>query len=143
MYYSATLFKIVGFSNATAVAITVSATNFVFSFVNLIIVDRFGRRKILLVTILSMSICLVVAAVAFSYIPINLKTLEVESDNIGWPGMLLIVVIILFVASYSSGVATIAWICTELIPMVCSIPWSICLDYTNSFFRRFARSAPC
>ncbi|KAL1654913.1 hypothetical protein SLS61_002662 [Didymella pomorum] len=117
MYYSATLFKIVGFSNATAVAITVSATNFVFSFVNLIIVDRFGRRKILLVTILSMSICLVVAAVAFSYIPINLKTLEVESDNIGWPGMLLIVVIILFVASYSSGVATIAWICTELIPM--------------------------
>lgn len=116
MYYSATLFKIVGFSNATAVAITVSATNFVFSFVNLIIVDRFGRRRILLVTILGMSICLVVAAVAFSYIPINLHTLEVESDNIGWPGMLLIVVIILFVAFYSSGVATIAWICSKSNP---------------------------
>jgi SP family myo-inositol transporter-like MFS transporter 13 len=96
MYYSATLFKIVGFTNATAVAITVSATNFVFSFVNLVIVDRFGRRKILLVTI--------------SYIPINLRTLEVETNEIGWPGIVLIVTIIIFVAFFSSGVATVAWI---------------------------------
>jgi SP family myo-inositol transporter-like MFS transporter 13 len=110
MYYSATLFKIVGFNNATAVAITVSATNFVFSFVNLIIVDKFGRRKILLVTVLGMAVCLVVAAVSFAYIPIDLHTLEVQSDNIGWPGMLLIAVIILFVGFYSSGVATVAWI---------------------------------
>lgn len=110
MYYSATLFKIVGFNNATAVAITVSATNFVFSFVNLIIVDKFGRRKILLVTVMGMCICLVVAAVSFAYIPIDLHTLEVQSDNIGWPGMLLIVVIIIFVGFYSSGVATVAWI---------------------------------
>lgn len=117
MYYSATLFKIVGFNNATAVAITVSATNFVFSFVNLIIVDKFGRRKILLVTVFGMTVCLVIAAAAFSFIPIDLKTLEVQSDNIGWPGMLLIAVIILFVGFYSSGVATVAWIGTELIPM--------------------------
>jgi SP family myo-inositol transporter-like MFS transporter 13 len=111
MYYSATLFKIVGFNNATAVAITVSATNFVFSWVNLIVVDKFGRRSILLVTVFGMSVCLIIAAVSFSYIPINLQTLEVESDDIGWPGMLLIVVIIIFVACFSSGVATIAWIC--------------------------------
>lgn len=117
MYYSATLFKIVGFNNATAVAITVSATNFVFSVVNLIIVDKFGRRRILLVTILGMSFCLVIAAVAFHFIPINLHTLEVESDEIGWPGYLLIVIIICFVGFYSSGVATVAWIGTELIPM--------------------------
>ncbi|KAJ8114786.1 hypothetical protein OPT61_g3411 [Boeremia exigua] len=117
MYYSATLFKIVGFNNATAVAITVSATNFVFSFINLIIVDKFGRRKILLVTVFGMAICLVVAAVSFSYIPIDLHTLEVQSDNIGWPGMLLIIVIIIFVGFYSSGVATVAWIGVELIPM--------------------------
>jgi SP family myo-inositol transporter-like MFS transporter 13 len=117
MYYSATLFKIVGFSNATAVAITVSATNFVFSWVNLVLVDRFGRRRILLITVFAMGSCLVVAAVAFSYIPINLATLEVESNEIGWPGIVLIITIICFVAAYSSGVATIAWIGTELIPM--------------------------
>lgn len=117
MYYSATLFKIVGFANATAVAITVSATNFVFAWVNLVLVDRFGRRRILLITVFAMGACLLIAAVAFSYIPINLATLEVESNEIGWPGIVLIVTIICFVAVYSSGVATIAWIGTELIPI--------------------------
>ncbi|KAF3005879.1 Solute carrier 2 (Facilitated glucose transporter) member 8 [Curvularia kusanoi] len=117
MYYAATLFKIVGFKNATAVAITVSATNFVFAWVNIIVVDKFGRRKILLITVLGMSLCLVVAAISFSYIPIDLKTLEVKNDNIGWPGILVIVVIIIFVGCFSSGVATIAWIGLELIPL--------------------------
>jgi SP family myo-inositol transporter-like MFS transporter 13 len=117
MYYSATLFKIVGFNNATAVAITVSATNFIFSVLNLVIVDKFGRRRIMLVTILGMSLCLVIAAISFHFIPINLRTLAVESDEIGWPGYLLIVIIICFVGFYSSGVATIAWIGTELIPL--------------------------
>lgn len=117
MYYSATLFKIVGFNNATAVAITVSATNFVFSVVNLVIVDKFGRRRILTTTVFGMACCLVIAAVSFSYIPIDLHTLEVQSDEIGWPGIVLIVTIICFVAFYSSGVATVAWIGTELIPM--------------------------
>ncbi|KAG9196521.1 Myo-inositol transporter 1 [Alternaria panax] len=117
MYYSATLFKIVGFNNATAVAITVSATNFIFSLVNLVIIDKFGRRRILLVTVLGMSICLVIASVSFSYIPIDLHTLAVQSDEIGWPGYILIATIIIFVGFYSSGVATVAWIGTELIPM--------------------------
>jgi SP family myo-inositol transporter-like MFS transporter 13 len=117
MYYSATLFKIVGFNNATAVAITVSATNFIFSVVNLVIVDKFGRRRILLFTILGMSVCLVIAAASFSYIPIDLHTLAVQSEEIGWPGYVLIATIIVFVGFYSSGVATVAWIGTELIPM--------------------------
>ena len=90
MYYSATLFKIVGFTNATAVAITVSATNFIFSFVNLALVDMFGRRKILLVTVAGMFICLLIAAISFHYIPIDTHTLEVQSDEVGWPGYLLI-----------------------------------------------------
>jgi SP family myo-inositol transporter-like MFS transporter 13 len=116
MYYSATLFSIVGFNNATAVAITVSATNFVFSILNLVLVDKFGRRRLLTVTILGMSICMLIAAVSFSYIPINLSTLEVESDQVGWPGTLVLVTIICYVGFYSTGVATIAWIGTELIP---------------------------
>lgn len=116
MYYSATLFKIVGFNNSTAVAITVSATNFIFSIVNLVIVDRFGRRKILLVTVAGMCACLVIAAVSFSYIPIDLHTLEVQSTSIGWPGAVLIATIIIFVGFYSSGVATVAWIGTEFMP---------------------------
>jgi SP family myo-inositol transporter-like MFS transporter 13 len=55
MYYSATLFKIVGFSNATAVAVTVSATNFIFSIMKLDIVEILDRHRILLVTIAGIS----------------------------------------------------------------------------------------
>jgi MFS transporter, SP family, solute carrier family 2 (myo-inositol transporter), member 13 len=116
MYYSATLFALVGFNNATAVAITVSGTNFVFSIVNLVLVDRFGRRIILCFTVLGMSICMLVAAVAFHYIPIN-HDLVLESDNVGWAGIVVLVTIICYVACFSSGVATIAWIGTELIPL--------------------------
>lgn len=116
MYYSATLFALVGFSNATAVAITVSGTNFIFSIVNLVLVDKFGRRIILLVTVLGMSICMLIAAVSFHYIPIN-HDLVLESDAVGWPGTLVLVTIICYVAFFSSGVATIGWIGTELIPM--------------------------
>ncbi|KAM0722234.1 hypothetical protein Q7P37_001675 [Cladosporium fusiforme] len=117
MYYSATLFSIVGFNNATAVAITVSGTNFVFSILNIALVDKFGRRQLLTITVLGMSICMLIAAVSFSYIPIDLSTLEVESTQIGWPGTLVLVTIICYVGFYSTGVATIAWIGTELMPI--------------------------
>ncbi|OQV01495.1 hypothetical protein CLAIMM_06841 isoform 3 [Cladophialophora immunda] len=116
MYYAATLFEIVGFTNATAVAITVSGTNFVFSIVNLVLVDKFGRRVLLTVTVLGMSICMMIAAVSFHYIPIS-RDLVVESNHIGWPATLVLVAIIVYVACFSSGVATIAWIGTELIPL--------------------------
>jgi SP family myo-inositol transporter-like MFS transporter 13 len=117
MYYSATLFGIVGFDNAAAVAITVSGTNFIFSIVNLFLVDKLGRRILLLVTLLGMAICMLVAAVAFHYIPIDLDTLTLQTETVGWPGTLVLVTIIIYVACFSSGVATIAWIGTELIPL--------------------------
>ncbi|OOQ82604.1 myo-inositol transporter [Penicillium brasilianum] len=117
MYYAATLFSIVGFNNPTAVGITVSGTNFVFSIVNLVLVDRLGRRVILMFTVLGMAICMMVAAIAFRYIPVNTATLELETTSVGWPGTVVLVAIICYVACFSSGVATIAWIGTELIPL--------------------------
>lgn len=117
MYYAATLFSIVGFTNPTAVGITVSATNFVFSWVNLFLVDKFGRRIILTVTVLGMAICMILAVVAFQYIPVNTETLALQTKHVGWPGTLVLVAIICYVACFSSGVATIAWIGTELIPL--------------------------
>jgi SP family myo-inositol transporter-like MFS transporter 13 len=142
MYYSATLFSLVGFSNATAVAITVSGTNFVFSIVNLTLVDRFGRRAILMITVLGMSVCMLIAAVAFHFIPIN-HDLVLQTDSVGWAGVVVLVTIICYVAFFSAGVATIAWIGTELIPMevraigtmlVRPISPSV-TTFTNIFFR--------
>lgn len=132
MYYAATLFSIVGFDNPTAVGITVSATNFVFSFVSLFLVDKFGRRMILSITMLGMAICMVVAAIAFHYIPVDTTTLKLVTAHVGWPGTLVLVAIICYVACFSSGVATIAWIGTELIPLEVRAIGTMLVSYASS-----------
>lgn len=51
MSYAEKFFSIVGFDNPTAVGITVSGTNFVFSVVNLALVNMFSRRIIMLIKV--------------------------------------------------------------------------------------------
>ena len=50
MYYSSTLFALVGFSNPVAVGLVVAGTNFVMTWVNMMMVDPFGRRRLLICT---------------------------------------------------------------------------------------------
>ncbi|KAI8141847.1 general substrate transporter [Fennellomyces sp. T-0311] len=57
MYYAATILRMAGFrdhQNSTTVAIIVSATNMVFTAVAVGLIDRVGRRRMLVVTILIM-----------------------------------------------------------------------------------------
>ncbi|KAI7854843.1 general substrate transporter [Circinella umbellata] len=57
MYYAATILRMAGFrdhQNSTTVAIIVSATNMVFTGVAIGLIDRVGRRRMLVVTILIM-----------------------------------------------------------------------------------------
>ncbi|TEA15147.1 Myo-inositol transporter 1 [Colletotrichum sidae] len=115
-YYSATLFGLVGFNKPVAVSIVVGGTNFLFSIVNLFVIDRIGRRRILLVTVLGMSVTMVVAAVAFHWIPVS-PDLKLQTASVNWAGILVLVTIILYVAFFSGGVATIAWVGTELLPL--------------------------
>ncbi|KIL94307.1 hypothetical protein FAVG1_02870 [Fusarium avenaceum] len=116
MYYSATLFSLVGFNKPTAVAIVVGATNFLFTFVNLVVIDKAGRRIILIVTVLGMSVSMVIAAIAFHWIPIS-KDLVLQADSVNWAGIVVLVTIIFYVAFFASGVATIGWVGTELLPL--------------------------
>jgi SP family myo-inositol transporter-like MFS transporter 13 len=69
MYYSSTLFALVGFSDPVAVGTVIAGTNFFFTWVNLMLVDRVGRRRILLVTMPFMGLALILAAIAFHWIP--------------------------------------------------------------------------
>lgn len=131
-YNSATLFGLVGFDDATTVSIVVGATNFIFTLVNMLFIDRFGRRRILLVTLIGMvslligqhgsklimlqSLSLVVIAAAFSFIPLN-HDLELIATPPQWSSLLVLVFIIIYIAFYASGVATIGWVGTELLPM--------------------------
>jgi sugar porter (SP) family MFS transporter len=68
-YYSTTLWHSVGLSEANALAISVvtSVTNVIVTVVAIALVDRVGRRPLLLVGSTGMALCLAAMAVAFSH----------------------------------------------------------------------------
>lgn len=71
MYYSSALFAMVGFNKPVAVSIVVGGTDFLFTVFNMLVIDKFGRRIVLLITVLAMGVSLVIAAAAFHYNSIN------------------------------------------------------------------------
>lgn len=114
---SSTLFAIVGFENPVAVGTVVAVTNWIFTVLSIFLIDRVGRRRLLLTTMWGMPVCLIIAAIAFRWIPINLDTLEVTSDNIGWSAYLVLVTMILFVAFYAAGLGCVPWQANEFLPL--------------------------
>ncbi|MEJ1089647.1 sugar porter family MFS transporter [Microbacterium sp. Mu-80] len=68
-YYSTTLWKSVGFDESDALTITVitSVTNIAVTIVAILLVDRVGRRLMLLVGSIGMTVTLGLMAVAFSF----------------------------------------------------------------------------
>ncbi|KAH8669118.1 myo-inositol transporter [Xylariales sp. PMI_506] len=117
MYYSSTLFAIVGFDNPIAVGTIVAATNWIFTVVSIIFIDRIGRRRILVWSMWGMPVMLVVVAVAFHWIHIDLNTLELVDDDIGAPAYVVLAAMIMFVAFYAVGLGCVPWQANEFLPM--------------------------
>ncbi|KZM21318.1 uncharacterized protein EKO05_0007966 [Ascochyta rabiei] len=119
MYYSSTLFALVGFSNPTAVGLVVAGTNFVMTFINAMFADSWGRRKILVSTAWGMSAGLLSVAVAFHWIPVNTSTLELEQKAISTAAIVVLVFIIFFVITYGVSVGNTAWMSTDFFSQEC------------------------
>lgn len=117
MYYSSTLFALVGFSNPVAVGLVVAGTNFVMTWVNMMTVDPLGRRRVLLSTVWGMAAGLLAVAVAFSFIPVDRSTLTLETTQITPPAIVVLVFIIWFVFFYGVSVGNTAWMSTDFFPM--------------------------
>lgn len=69
MYYAATILRMAGFrshQDSTTVAIIVSATNMVFTIVAVIVIDRAGRRRMLIITMLIMAAGLLALGATFA-----------------------------------------------------------------------------
>lgn len=109
MYCSSTLFDIVGFSNLISGGTVVAGINWIFTVLSIFLIDRVGRRRLLLWTMWGMPVCLVLAAVVFKWIPLDTKTLELTSDTVGWPAYIVLVAMILFVAFYDAGLGCVPW----------------------------------
>ncbi|KAB8077638.1 hypothetical protein BDV29DRAFT_153506 [Aspergillus leporis] len=117
MYYSSTLFALVGFDNPTAVGIVVTGTNFIMTWVNMVVVDKFGRRRLLLSTVWGMSVGLIAVAVAFRFIPVDLDTLNLETSSVSPAAIVVLIFIIWFVIFYGVSVGNTAWMGTDFFPL--------------------------
>ncbi|KAH0362696.1 general substrate transporter, partial [Aureobasidium melanogenum] len=117
MYYSSTLFALVGFSDPVAVGTVIAGTNFFFTWVNLMLVDRVGRRRILLCTMPFMGLSLILAAIAFHWIPVNHDLTLKAGVSVGVPAKLVLVCMVVYVGFYSSGMGNTAWLSSEFFPM--------------------------
>jgi SP family myo-inositol transporter-like MFS transporter 13 len=117
MYYSSTLFALVGFSNPVAVGLVVAGTSFLMTGINMMLVDPYGRRRVLICTVWGMSVGLLAVAIAFHFIPIDTQTLAITTTTVSTPAIVVLVFIIWFVFFYGISVGNVAWMSTDFFPM--------------------------
>uniref|UniRef100_A0A7N0UFB1 Major facilitator superfamily (MFS) profile domain-containing protein n=1 Tax=Kalanchoe fedtschenkoi TaxID=63787 RepID=A0A7N0UFB1_KALFE len=88
MYYSPTIVQFAGFaSNKTALALSLvtSGLNAVGSIVSMACVDRFGRRRLMIVSMFGIIICLVVLSVLFFQVSAHSPMID-KVDSVGFGG---------------------------------------------------------
>ncbi|CDR42400.1 CYFA0S09e02762g1_1 [Cyberlindnera fabianii] len=117
MYFSGTVFQAVGFDDPNSVSIVIAATNFVFTILAFFIIDRVGRRLMLLLAIPGMIVSLVVCAIAFHFLGIEFHGTDavVQGDGgvSGW-GIVVIIGMICYVATFAIGIGNVPWQQSEL-----------------------------
>lgn len=133
MYFSATIFALVGFTSPTLTSLSIALTNFLFTLVAFYIIDRVGRRRILLYSVPIMVIGLAACAVSFNFLDLDhalggtktalthrqlvaVTSIQQPSRSQLWP-MLILAAMIVYVASYAIGMGNVPWQQSELFPL--------------------------
>lgn len=128
MYFSATIFTILGFESPTLTSLTVAITNFLMTCLALILIDRVGRRRILLGSIPIMSIGLLLCSFGFHFITLpsdfnskNTSSASSARDEIPLSErtapLLVLASVMLYVAAYALGLGNVPWMQSELFPL--------------------------
>ena len=111
MYFSATIFASIGFRSPTLAALSVAVTNFLFTLVAFAVIDRVGRRRILLLSIPAMVMGLVIAALAFG--KMDTSGMEQQKDEgssaAGLWSRVTLMAMVLYVAGYAVGLGCVPW----------------------------------
>ncbi|KAI4129329.1 MAG: hypothetical protein LQ338_002274 [Usnochroma carphineum] len=121
MYFSATIFSLLGFTSPILTSLWVAATNFVFTLIALLITDRIGRRAILLRSIPVMIGGLLLCSISYHFLGFPTESANVlEHIQIAgyspW-ATLVVVSLLIFVCGYATGLGNIAWQQSELFPL--------------------------
>lgn len=125
MYFSATIFSLLSFSSPTLTSLTVATTNFVFTIAAFYLIDRVGRRRILLYTIPIMVVALLICAGAFTFVTLpHHSTIDgngpAENDSSSSsraPAIVIMLSLMLYVSPYAVGLGPVPWQQSELFPL--------------------------
>ena len=119
MYFSATIFSLLGFYSPTLTSLSIAITNFIFTLIALLIIDRVGRRRLLLLSIPVMIAGLLASSIAYQRLGhtlLNINSASMSDNRSPWAIMILIAMII-YVCGYAIGLGNIAWQQSELFPL--------------------------
>lgn len=116
MYFSATIFLMLGFTVPTLTSLSVASTNFIFTVAALLLIDRIGRRRILLYSIPFMAFALL--ATAFGFSALKLPSVAARDMDLASSAPIFILVnIMVYVAAYALGLGNVPWMQSELFPL--------------------------
>jgi MFS transporter, SP family, solute carrier family 2 (myo-inositol transporter), member 13 len=122
MYFSATIFSLLQFSSPTLTSLSIAVTNFVATIAAFYLIDRIGRRKILLYTIPGMVTALLLCAAAFTFVDISpsnnqqgSKSGSAASSRL--PAIAVLISLLLYVIPYATGLGPVPWQQSELFPL--------------------------
>lgn len=122
MYFSATIFSMLSFSSPTLTSLSVAMTNFVFTLLAFALIDRIGRRRILLYSIPVMILSLIVCAFCFSSLKMSpmFSEPQARADPIANDTFIPIAILLcltVYTASYAFGLGNVPWQQSELFPL--------------------------
>lgn len=112
-YYSTTLWRSVGFDESSALLTSVitSVTNILVTIVAILLVDRVGRRRLLLVGSIIMTVALATMAFAFSFAQLVTADDGTTSANLEAPwSIIALVAANLFVVGFGATWGPIVWV---------------------------------
>lgn len=110
IYYAPTIFKFAGLSSTSVAlldSVGVGVINLVFTLVAMQLIDRTGRRPLLLVSLAGMTISLAVLGLAFA--------LPGLAGSLGW---IAVVSLMVYVGSFAVGLGPVFWlVLSEIYPL--------------------------
>jgi MFS family permease len=110
IYYAPTIFKFAGFSSSSVAilaSVGLGVINVAFTVVAMQLIDRVGRRPLLLISLAGMTLGLAVLGLAFS--------LPQLSGSLGW---IAVASLMLYVGSFAVGLGPVFWlVLSEIYPL--------------------------
>ncbi|KAK7608097.1 general substrate transporter [Phyllosticta citricarpa] len=120
MYFSASIFAMMGFDSPTLTSLSIAVTNFAFTLVAFHSIDRVGRRRILLLSIPFMIVGLAMCSVSFNFLDLPEQETGAAAASQTQGGMWAIIILIsmvIYVAGYAVGLGNVPWQQSELFPL--------------------------